>query len=233
MTNLKQPAFLIALTLIAAMGIACKKREPKLDTSLGTVKPVPEEKDDNEWPLYKVAAEGFSISLPSAWRQFDMSPGSFEKMMKDVTRQNPQFEQLAGNLRQKVAAGIKFFGFDETSVKTGNMTNVSVIRLANPIEISLDQVVEGNIQEFNKLPAIAKPVPHSRVKTALGEGERFKFVMPVVDPRGRTISTTITMYIFVSGKDNYTVTMTCLTDRDAEYSTTFDKIGQSFRLIKK
>ena len=232
MMRWKWQALLLGPLLVMSFGTACSKRDPATDTSPGTIRPVPEARAESGWPLYEVPAEGFALALPPTWRQFDMNPATFEAKFQEALKQNPQLEAMLGNLRQQIAAGIKFFGIDEPSMKTGFATNVNVLRLPVPPGTTLDTAVADTLMQMESLATVTKPIAHERVKLAAGECERLRCKMTMQMPTGQAVAIASTQFILVKGNDVYVLTLTTLSDRDARYTPTFEKIGQGFRFIK-
>ncbi|HEV3144825.1 MAG TPA: hypothetical protein VGZ47_13125 [Gemmataceae bacterium] len=198
------------------------------ESSPGKTMPVPGARDPSGWPVYEVTAEGFAIALPPDWRQFDMNPKTFEAKMDEAIKQNPQLQPMAGALRQQVAQGVKFYGFDETTTRTGFATNINIIRTPLPAGGTLDSIVQESLRQYENMPTVTKPISHER----LGDRERLRARMTMTMPNGQTATLAITQFILAHGKDGYAVTLTTLADQEAKYSATFDKIGQSFRFLK-
>src|SRR5262249_23621941 len=128
MTHAKWLVCVFVVICIMSVGTACRKRGPGTN-STGTILPVPQTTTEAGWPLYEVPAEGFALSLPPDWRQIDMDPKTFEAKFSELARQNPEFEGMRENMRTQIKAGIKFYGLDSTTQRTGFATNVNVLRL--------------------------------------------------------------------------------------------------------
>lgn len=232
MMRCRWSALLVGSILVTSLGTGCHRRAPVADTSPGKIMPVPEAKAEDGWPLYEVPAEGFALALPPDWRQFDMNPATFEAKLDETLKKNPEFKPLLANLRQQLGAGFKFFGIDETSLKTGAVTNVNVLRLPIPPGRDLDTIVAETVRQVESLPTATKPIVHERVKITAGDAERFHYKWTMQAPTGQNIPLTVTQFILVKGTDHYVVTMTAVGDQDAKYAATFEKIGQSFRFLK-
>jgi hypothetical protein len=224
-------ARLVALMVLTVCGTACQKFGPDADPEMGTTRPVPESRAENDWPLYKVPKEGFALTLPPEWRQFDMDPATFEAKFRDALKMNPEIDEMAGTLRQQLAAGVKFFGFDEKTRTSGFATNINVLRMKLPPKATLDTTVAESLKELKALSSVTKPVDHERVKTTAGECERFRYTLRMQVASGKTIAFSITQFLFVTSDTSFVVTLTTSTDKKEKYAETFDKIGQSFRWI--
>jgi len=216
------------VAVLAVVGVAACNKRASTDTSIGKTMPVPSAKDPSGWPVYQVSGEDFSIALPPDWRQIDMNPQKFEAGMQEAIRQNPQMQAMAGNLRQQMTKGVKFFGLDQTTIGTAFATNVNIIRVPLPPGGTLDSIVSESLRQYESLSNVTKPVNHER----LGDRERLRVRMSMNMPDGQTQTLANTQYILVHGKDAFVVTLTTLPDQETKYTATFDKIGQSFRFLK-
>jgi hypothetical protein len=232
MMHCRWPALLFGSILVASLGTGCHKRQAATDTSPGKIMPVPEAKAESGWPLYEVPAEGFALALPPDWRRFDMNPATFEATMDEMLKKNPELKALLANLRQQLASGVKFFGFDDSTLGTGFATNVNVLRLQVPPGATLDTVVADAVRQAESLPTVVKPIHHERVKVAAGEAERFRYKVTIQTPTGQNVSLATTQFILVRGSGSYTVTAVSVSDQEAKYAETFEKIGKSFRFLK-
>jgi hypothetical protein len=224
-------ALLFGSILLVCFGTACSKRGAAPDTSPGKILPVPQVKTESGWPLYEVPAEGFALALPPDWRQFDMNPATFEASIQETMKQNPHFEPMLGNLRQQLTAGIKFFGLDEATLNTGFATNVNVLRIRLPPGGTLTAVAD-TVRQMESLPNFIKPIVHERLKMATGDRERLRCKLTMQMPTGQTVTLACTQFVLVKGNDGFAVTLTTLQEHEAKYAETFDKIGNSFRIIR-
>lgn len=193
---------------------------------------MPDAKSESGWPLYEVPAEGFALALPPDWRQFEMNPATFEAKFQDTVKQIPQFEDMQGDLRQQLASGVKFFGFEGATFKMGFVTKVNVFRVRLTPEATLDTVVAEGITDLENLPNITKPIVHERLKMTAGDGERIRLKFTRQMPTGQTVTLAMTQFTLVKGSDCYVVTLWTLADQADKYAPIFEKIGQSFRFIK-
>lgn len=208
----------------------CGKREEAVGNPQPASPIVIETKAENGWPLYEVSSGGFALSLPSDWRQFDMDPATFETTMRDALRKNPQFEKFFGNLRQQLAAGIKFFGVDEATIGSGFATNANVLTVQSGG--SLATAVADTLKELERLPAVAKPITHDRIKITAGDCERFRYRLTMQGPLGKPQHLAITQFLVIKGPLGHVITLTTLPDQEPKYTETFDQIGKSFRYTK-
>jgi hypothetical protein len=225
-------AFLLGSILVACFGTACDKHATVPDTPSGKTLPVPDAKLESGWSFHEVPSAGFALALPPDWRQFDMDPATFDAQFQEAMKRNPQFELMLGNLRQQMAAGMKFVGIHEATLNTGFATNVNVLRLQMPSGTTLDAAVAATLGQMESLPNFTKPIVHERLTMATGDRERIRCKMTMQMPTGQTFTLATTQFVLVKDTDAYAVTLTTLADQDAKYAPSFEKIGTSFRFIK-
>lgn len=222
---------LLAGVVLVCAAPGCKKRNRGTEIEGVTIMPVPEARSETGWPVYEVKNEGFAVSLPSDWRQFDMNPATFEKTFGDVIKNNPQMKELYPNLLQQIRAGIKFFGLDEATMRTGFATNANVVVVTLPGPMTADQVFDSAAAELERLPNVHRPFDRTRVRTGAGDALRLRCQMDMQLPTGNT-RLALTQYVFAAPGKCYTLTLGTTAQQEAKYAETFDKIGQSFRFIK-
>ena len=222
---------LIGVMLAVSLGAACRKSGSATAYANITTLPVPEAKSEAGWPVYELPAEGFALELPPGWRQFDMDPKTFEAKFKEAMKKNPQLEPMLGSLRQQIAGGVKFFGFDE-AMQGGFTTNINVIRLPLTPGENLDSAVADALTQYANMPSVIKPVTHERLTMATGDRERIKVKMTVNSATGQQITIATTQFILTKDKNGYSVTLTTTADQESKYAATFDRIGRSFRFSK-
>lgn len=227
MTRRNWSALALGTALLLVLGPACKKRGRTEDFN---VLPVPEAREENGWPRYEIAAEGFAVALPPDWRQIDMSPEKFDSVFDEMTAKNPEFAPLLRGVRQQV--GLKFFGFDPATAGTGFATNVNILLQDIPPATTLDAAVAETLRQMEGVPGVARPVAHERLTSATGDRERFRYRLTMVGPDGKRATVAITQYLAVRGGGLYIVTMTTLPGQEAKYAQTFEGIGRGFRFLE-
>jgi hypothetical protein len=220
---------MVTVVLVAAAGVACRKEG---QTNIEML-PVPEARDDNGWPYYEIKREGFALSLPPDWRQFDMSSENVESMLGEMLAKNPELSTMLTGLRQQIASGVKFYGFDPADARTGFGTNVNVLHMPLPPGHDLDTLVAESIQQIKSLSTIVKPVASERIVVRGQERERIRYRMSMRGPNGRNNLLAFTQYVAIDDSSYYVLTLTTMPDREAKYASTFDQIGRSFRLIDR
>ena len=186
----------------------------------------------SELTVYEKPKEGFAVGLPAAWKEIDMDPQNMDAALKSLEQQNPQLgPQVSASVRAVAKLGFKFYGCDLQSAATVFMRNVNVMKNEIPIPLTLDQVVEQNLQQFESLPFVVKPVKHERMKGAFGEAERVQFGVKISAPGAPSINSDSILYLFVKDKTIYSLTVSVATGEASQHLALADKIAQSFRIL--
>jgi hypothetical protein len=224
----RQPLALAAIFLLL-VAVGCNKRQAP--GPRGTALQVPTKTAENGWPLYEKPADGFALTLPPGWKQYEMDRKWLEAALKDEGKRDPAMVNLLRGLEAQLAQGVRFFGIDESTLPSGFATNANVLKEPFPGIASLDASADLSLRQLDAWPSIAKPINHARLRIQGGEAERLHYVRSMTMPNGQAVNLAITQYLLVHGNDSYTVTLTTLDKSAAKYESTFDQIGQSFRFL--
>jgi hypothetical protein len=227
-----KPTLLLVLFVLIFATIACKKRTAAIDSSIGKVMPVAEEKSESGWSVYRMPEEGFSLELPPKWRNIEMNPVTLDAKLKELSDKEPQLESLAPNLREQAKSGIKFYGLDFTGMKNGFTTNVTVLHITLPTRTTMDAGVEEALRGLETLNIVSESINHERMEIGGLECERFRYKMILWIPGLQDRTVALTQLLFLKGTDDYTLTFMTLPELEKKYSSIFEKIGQSFRVTK-
>lgn len=196
------------------------------------LRPVPEKKTENGWPIYEVPSEGFALAMPSDWREVEMNPDKFEANFREMLKQNPQLRSMFGDGKQQSTSGVKFFGLEESSTKSGFTTYVNVVRQPCAPWTTLDSATTDLLKQLEAAPVVVKPFNHSRIKLEKGEGERFQYQVTMQTHAGQPVQISSTQLLVVTETNLYVLSLVVLAGKESQYNETFDKIAQSFRLMK-
>jgi hypothetical protein len=186
---------------------------------------------DSGWTLYTKEVDGFAIALPPDWFQFDFDPKTIDTTLQIVQKQNPELGKLlTEQARQAAASGFKLIAYD-LSKGTSFTVNVSVGKVSMPYPYSLDTIASEVVAQFEKLATVAKPIKTEHVSLAAGDAQRIQLTQRV-NVGGKTMTLTSTEYMLISGQSLYMVTLTAPADQFKAYDATFQRIVESFRLVK-
>ncbi|MBI3329559.1 MAG: DUF4124 domain-containing protein [Nitrospinae bacterium] len=190
------------------------------------------------WTFYQKPAEGFSIALPSTWKQLEMTAQPLDATLKAVAEKNPRLiPLLEWQARYLVAfggklsgSGGKFIGFDPAPGPTvaGYAAHIHAFKVPLSEQMPLNLLVQLVMNHLENRVDVAKPISHRRVNLTGSEGEKVQYrVSGSTDPAP---AMAITQFLLSKGQDVYTVTLTTTADQAEKYAPIFEKIGQSFRV---
>jgi hypothetical protein len=220
---------LAAAGILIALGAGCRKQDARFPFP---TRDVPSTKDENGWPLYEQSGDGFALALPPEWVALELNAAIVDKTLDEGFRANPDFQAMGQQIRQQIAAGIKFMGVDKASARSGLAANVNVMKLPLEKDASLQTTIDEILGELNSMTTLEKPIVHERVTLKAGEGERIRYVLSVNRPDGQPARAALIQYVLAPGKDVYALTCTTTAEQLDQYRQTFDNIAQSFRVLK-
>jgi hypothetical protein len=191
-----------------------------------------------DWTLFRQAGEGFALSLPGNWQQFDLSKETMTSIMGKMNAANPQLgAALSSQVAGMAAQGIKFYAFDlySPTAATGFATNINVLRQDLPSNPGLDSLIKesiGTLKEQLKA-ALSGPITSSRLTTIAGDNMgRINYDIVLNTPDGRALTLSVVQYVYASDNNLYILSCTTTIDRIEEYSHTFELIAQGFYLLE-
>jgi hypothetical protein len=215
--------------IVIALGAGCRKQNVGLPFPTQNV---PSTKDENGWPLYEQKADGFAVALPPEWAALELNAATLDQALEQGLRANPDFEAMGQQIRQQVAAGMKFMGMDKAAVRSGFAANVNILKDLPDEGASLQNSVDEILGPLNGMATIEKPIAHERVTLKVGEGERLRYALSMKKPDGQLARAAIVQYVMVPGKDVYVLTCTAAAEQVEQYRQIFEAIAQSFRVLK-
>jgi hypothetical protein len=213
------PGVVVAL-LLAACGASTGT------TAKPSPTPTPSPSLESGWKVYSVAAEGFTIAVPSNWDKVDLNLSASE--VAAAFKDNPAFVTFIQQLQ--VNKYIKFFGVDRQTLGGDFATNVNVVTVPLPNSVtSLDQVVTAELSTYKKLQITPT---QQRVHLSAGEAEQLDYSLTPNTASGAKVLTAVKQYILVrlgSHPTEFVVTLTTKADQASSYDVTFGKIANAFR----
>lgn len=190
---------------------------------------------DNGWVLYQKPADGFAIALPPTWTQFDMDSETVRTPLKAVQALNPEIAVMLGAQTQTLlASSLKFWAGDlrPQALITGFATNVNIFQASLTLQAPLDPYLQAAMRRLNTLPGVVKPISKRYVDLTVGEVGELKFQLKITTTEGQPITAAVTQYLVIGEGEAYVITFTTTADQARRQARTFEKIGQSFRLVE-
>lgn len=188
------------------------------------------------WVEYQFKASKFAVAIPPSWEGIEPGSDTVDKLLAGSASQNPQLKTLFSSqqFRSQVAAGLKFYGLDLSpkALQAGFPASVNVMKVDLLVNLSLDSTSAVNLAAVKKMAVPDIPVTQRRVKLGNTDSVRLAYAMKTTDMFGEEITLAVTQYLAVNGKSQYVVTFVCARDMTKTYDPIFEKVAQSFRLLK-
>jgi hypothetical protein len=160
---------------------------------------------------YTVVDSGYVISLPDGWTVLDLSAENFDEMLQVVGEQNEGIgSQLSSDfLRGLLAAGMSFYAINMAPEFSDGYTpaNINVLKQELPISLTLDQIVDVNVQQ---LPALVDVVGDVEVELVDLNGVRayqLNYVANLNDVYGQAITNRNVQYLMLNDSDLVVLTV--------------------------
>ncbi len=191
---------------------------------------------ESGWTLYAMQTSKFALALPPSWERLDLNPSALETGLGIVGEQNPKLKAMFSSqtVRGLAAAGIRFYGFDPSpeSLASGSPTSVNVLKIGVGASFPLDSLVPLTLQQLKNIADPATPITHRRVSLSNVEAEEIKYQAKLTSVTGQQLPLMLTQFLMVDGTTEYVVTCGTASELATNEATVFEKIGQSFRLLK-
>jgi len=172
------------------------------------------------------------VALPPEWVALELNAATLNQALDQGIRTNTEFQALGDQIRQQVAAGMKFMGVDKTGVGSGFAVNVNVMKEPPDEGATLQNSIDEILGQLNGMSTIEKPIARERVTLKAGESERLRYVLAIKKPDGQTARAVIVQYVLLVGNEVYALTCTATADQVEHYLQTFEAIAQSIRPLK-
>ncbi len=188
------------------------------------------------WKEQVVESEHFALALPPRWQRLPVDPTELEGALKSIRDSNPELAAVLGERgKQLVQSGVKFWAFDLTpeALKSKFATNLTITHQTLPNEVSFDAYVLVNVNQINQLSTREGPVIHQRVALANLPAEKIAYSLLYRGSDGGTTISSITQYLALSRTDSFVLTFATSSEQVEQYSSTFDQIAATFRILEQ
>ena len=189
------------------------------------------------WTLASVKNEGFAIGLPPGWVKFDLSQNDIQSGFSEMQQANPSLaSSLSGEMASMAAQGIKLFAVDKYGnfASTGFATNLNVIKLPLPGDVSLDELSQKAVDEIKQQLHTDTPIQFFKNRMDLNSGEalRLQYTININKPTGGSLDVSFTQYLAVADGSYYVVTFTTTDNEFPTYASAFDKSAKTLTFLK-
>jgi len=191
---------------------------------------------DDGYSQYSYQEAGFSVSLPHNWEHLDLSADDLDQILSYAKETNPQLGDIYSStyLRSLAAAGIKFMAVDTSvdSLSAGIPTSMNILVSELPIEISLDDYVEINIQQLRNMMGENLLITQERVPISVTEAEKITYELEMNDVFGKSHIVVFNQFLMLQGKTQYVLTFGTIKEYYDANMSVFSEIVQSFEITQ-
>lgn len=184
------------------------------------------------WRVHRVPALGLAIALPPTWEPEQLGAATLETTIQTLKQKNPLIaDALQEQGQQLIAAGVQFFAVDlSPGANNGQViTNITIIHQTQKQEFGFDFYFKANLQQLNEMEGATKPVANRRFQTEVGEMGEVRYRMAMTGTNGQPLTSAVTQYMFLLGKESYLVTFTTPITLEEKNASIFEKVAKSFR----
>ena len=150
-----------------------------------------------------------------------------------LKKNNPQMANLLESRQGQIATvGVKYYAVDTgpNSSASGLITSSNLIHESVTQVYTLDYYAGMSIKQLEDATTmVSKPINHRRLQFPAGEAEEVRYLLNMVNESKQTIKLSTIQYLFLNGKETYTLTFSVSTSLEARYLPAFEKIARTFR----
>ncbi len=200
--------------------------------SLTPTRPKPSPVLEVGWKTHNAPAIALAIALPPTWEPQELSQATLDSNIQSLIQKNPWIaETLQEQGQQLIAAGVQFFAADYASGASNGqvITNVTIVHQTWQQELGIDSFVKTSLQLINEMEGATKPASSRRFQTEVGQMAEFRYRMAMSGANGQPLTSAVTQYVFVLGKESYLVTFATPLALETKLAPVFEKIAKSLR----
>jgi hypothetical protein len=201
-------------TLLAVLALAAVAVAPSSGSSAAT------------WRPYRMAKLRAAVDLPRSWSDITRRTPQVERRLKQVEQDNPLLGASIGSLRATGAIAFLAADFDTSSLRSGFVTNLNVIRAAAPGATygALRRVLPRQL----RAAGVNGPITTRFVSTRSGRALEARYAFKLTSST-TIIHTATTQYYLLHGGTLYVLTYTTSPRERSRYAGVFERSGRSFR----
>lgn len=159
------------------------------------------------YTAFSDANDGFSVDLPSSWKQIDLTNPNAQAAISQVEANNPNLASVIGNPSKLISDGTKLFAIAPGSDPSGFYSNLNIIvkKNAGLTASDLPQLANALPAEFQKVGATFNG---SNIITLNGQQAlEATASLPVNDSSGNSITVSETQYYVPINGNAYIITL--------------------------
>lgn len=208
------------LVLVALAGAACFDGDGGADAGGGPSTTAASGPAAPATRVIESKADGFSIEIPSAWKDVAIDPDITQRLFEDPGVLD---EAVANQVRTLAGRGGKLFAYD-VSKRT---TNLNVLKVPSSPGVTTEQVAQSLPAQLEQLGL--RDVKVETMTIAAGRAARASGVQKV-EAGGKSVELLQLQYYVVAGPSTFITILA--TDDPARDRAALVAIGQSFKLLQ-
>ena len=175
---------------------------------------------------FTVESSGFSIDLPESWETASGEKALEPEDIERVTRDNPNLKQFFEGLNDPTSP-FKLVSIDPET-EEGFSTNMNVVVTDLPDGVGTEQIEQASLSEIQKLNPQGE-VEHEVIDHPAGEALRFDYDAEVNAGKDAVVLSFL-QYTLQGDGTLHTLTFTTLPELETQYTETFERSAESYRL---
>lgn len=183
---------------------------------------------------YTDAAAGFAVDLPAAWAPIKVDDAGIDAAVASLKPTNPETAAFfAGQKEALLASGNQLFAMDTSpeALSSGTAASISARTDVVPAGTTSDDFSASFVEALRSQSGGAR-VDQRPVTLAGGaDAIAFTYQIALEGSAGQSPMADATTYLLIGGTQAHTLTLSVRTDFTARYASTFDAVGQSFRVL--
>jgi hypothetical protein len=194
------------------------------------------------WIRYESASDHFSLDVPESWLKLELTGEEIESSIGMMQEANPDLvafldkQSFRSQLEALVSSGVKLMLYDTKADIAASRfaTNLNVLRMEVPSGMSLDKVVEENVDEVRSVigSGLVKDLRQEEVLLGKTPGYKLSYGYGMNMPDGSFQSAELIQYIVLGGNSEYILTFTTTGPEAGLRSINFEAIAETFRVPK-
>jgi hypothetical protein len=189
------------------------------------------------WTRYDFLADGFSISLPDSWEQFNTDPETMGAIMDAAGDGNENIASMLSNqlFQTMMVEGIKFIAVEISpeSLTSDLPTTMNILMTELPFTVDLETLVTLSIGQLEQAFDFIEPIEHQPLILGPDNISAEKLISKInqTNALGNPIETYLAQVLILDDKIQFVITFATTLDNAELISPSFEEIAKTFEFI--
>ena len=194
------------------------------------------------WLRYESPDDGFTLDVPKSWQKLKVSGEDLKEAVEVVMENNPKLAEYfdTAEFRKQLSglnrSGVRLLLFDTASDMNTTMfaTNLNIIRTDIPDNLSIEEVVDMNLEELERAmgSGLVTDIRREALKMGGIMARKIYYTYRVQVGYDMSVDADVTQYLLVKNGTQYILTFSTSSDEGPYRANEFDKIARTFKLRK-